>query len=307
MVTAYFAGRHVCTGNPKSFVDIPSGTSAQLNYQKGTEKNRAPFVPFVISFSDDDSGSDSEEIRQSKALETKGNALGVDANRRPPASSLPKSQTLQRTTKVEARLMPKKLSLSRTSVSSIAKINGANSENGGRSLTEQRSRVTNLNIPNNRLVGQEHGGTQKTQIAIRENELKLKSAQQNKEIVSGSSRDYNMTDSDNDTDRKRRATSADFVPREKRDPEKKRLKLGEPQKSQLISDVPSGNSLMEDGGQQRINESIHRGKEIPLGKMHSGATQQKKQNDTLHLLSGSRSTGVKGCEGAAFFCLFFPL
>ncbi|GFZ14886.1 hypothetical protein Acr_24g0010760 [Actinidia rufa] len=306
-------GRRVSTGNPKSFVDIPSGTSAQLNYQKGTEKNRAPFVPFVISFSDDDSGSDSEEIKRSQALETKGNALGVDANRRPPASLLPKSQTLQRTTKVEARLMPKKLSLGRTFVSSITKINGANSKNGGRPLTEQRSRVRNFNAPNNRLVGQEHGVNQKThlsssklqdlrqQIAIRENELKLKSAQQNKEIVSGSSRDYNTTDSDNDTARKRRATSADFVPREKRDPEKKRLKLSDPHKSQLISNVPSGNSLMEDGGQQRINERIHRDKEIPLGKMHAGAAQQKKQDDTRHLLSGSRSTGVKGCAGADVF------
>ncbi|XP_057487483.1 uncharacterized protein LOC130773556 isoform X1 [Actinidia eriantha] len=306
-------GRRVSTGNPKSLVDIPYGTSAQLNYQRGTEKNRTPFVPFVISFSDDDSGSDSEEIQRSQALETKGNVLGVDANRRPPASLLPKSQTLQRTTKVEARLMPKKLSLSRTFVSSITKINGANAENGGRPLTEQRSRVRNFNTPNNRLVGQEHGVNQKThlsssklqdlrqQIAIRENELKFKSTQQNKEIVSGSSRDYNTTDSDNDTARKRRATSADFVPRERRDPEKKRLKLSDPHKSQLISNVPSGNSLMEDGGQQRINERIHRDKEIPLGKMHAGAAQQKKQDDTRHLLSGSRSTGVKGCAGADVF------
>ncbi|GFZ14889.1 ACT domain-containing protein [Actinidia rufa] len=216
-------GRRVSTGNPKSFVDIPSGTSAQLNYQKGTEKNRAPFVPFVISFSDDDSGSDSEEIKRSQALEAKGNAL-------------------------------------------VAKLQDL-----------------------------------RQQIAIRENELKLKSAQQNKEIVSGSSRDYNTTDSDNDTARKRRATSADFVPREKRDPEKKRLKLSDPHKSQLISNVPSGNSLMEDGGQQRINERIHRDKEIPLGKMHAGAAQQKKQDDTRHLLSGSRSTGVKGCAGADVF------
>ncbi|KAL7228845.1 hypothetical protein ACSBR2_007518 [Camellia fascicularis] len=309
-------GRCVSTNNPKSFVNIPSRTSAQLNYQKSTEKNRAPFVPFVISFSDDDSGSDSEEFRHPKASETKGNAQGMDGNRRPHTSAVPESQILQRTTRNESRVMPRKVSLSRTFVSSMTKINGPNSRNG-QSLVEQRARFRISNTLNKKLADREHGGNQnmhlnssklqdlRQKIAIREKELKLKSAQQNKETVSGTSKDHNLMESDIDAVRDCRATSADFVLFETKQPDKKRPKLNESHQSQLISDVqqqmrpaqsvlPSERSMLKNGGEQIINEHSHRDRETPLGTMHTGAAQQKKKDDTQGpLSSGNRSTGVK--------------
>ncbi|GMP22943.1 hypothetical protein CsSME_00000725 [Camellia sinensis var. sinensis] len=330
MVSTYFAGRCVSTNNPKSFVNIPSRTSAQLNYQKSTEKNRAPFVPFVISFSDDDSGSDSEEFRHPKASETKGNAQGMDGNRRPHASAVPESQILQQTTRNESRVMPRKVSLSRTFVSSMTKINGPNTRNG-QSLVEQRARFRISNTLNKKLADREHGGNQnmhlnssklqdlRQKIAIREKELKLKSAQQNKETVSGTSKDHNLMESDIDAVRDCRATSADFVLFETKQPDKKRPKLNESHQSQLVSDVqqqmrpaqsvlPSERSMLKNGGEQIINEHSHRDRETPLGTMHTGAAQQKKKDDTRGpLSSGNRSTGVKYGEDASYFCLCYPI
>ncbi|KAL6980502.1 hypothetical protein U1Q18_022140 [Sarracenia purpurea var. burkii] len=322
MVPSFFAGTCVSTLNPKSLVDLSSRTSVQPRNQKGTEKNRAPFVPFVICFSEDDSGSDSEEFRQSKAPEAKGNSLTVGGNRRAPASSLPKSQIPHWAKKNDATSMPRKASLSRSFVSSMAKINGANSRNSGYSLVEQGSHVRNSNTLHKKLTGMDHGGDQnmhfnssklqdlRQQIANREKELKLKSAQQNKETGLDSSRNYNITDSDNDSVRKRRVSSAGFVPFDQIDlDKKKRPKISEPHRSRLISDIWKQTSLvgpvhsvvisekpvLQNGGQLSITDLSHRDKETPLGTMHSGAVLEKKQDDTLGPLSvGKRSTGVKG-------------
>ncbi|KAG5557702.1 hypothetical protein RHGRI_007823 [Rhododendron griersonianum] len=309
------------TGNPKSIGHIPSRPSVHPNSEKITEKNRAPFVPFVISFSDDESGSESGEFRQSKVSEAKGIAQGVDGNRRPPSSSMLKSQIVHQTPKNEGSSMPKKAALSRTFVSSMTKINGP--RNGGHSLVEQRSRVRNFNTLNKKLAAQENGGNHnihlntsklqdlRQQIAIREKEIKLKSAQQSKETVSGSSRDYNVTDLGYEASKKRRVASA--IPFENRDPDKKRQKLSEPNPSQLISDVLqqqphvqsdvlSEKCVAENAGQHGINEHCHRDEETSLGTILSGEAKQRMQGVThCPLSSGDRSTVVKGGENAANF------
>ncbi|XP_058208420.1 uncharacterized protein LOC131321424 isoform X1 [Rhododendron vialii] len=310
------AGRCNSTGNPKSIGHIPSKPSVHPNSEKITEKNRATFVPFVISFSDDDSGSESGEFRQSKVSEAKGSAQGVDGNRRPPSSSMLKSQMVHQTPKNEGSSMPKKAALSLTFVSSMTKINGP--RNGGRSLVEQRSHVRNFNTLNKKLAAQENGGNHnihlntsklqdlRQQIAIREKEIKLKSAQQSKETVSGSSRDYNVTDLGYEASKKCRVASA--IPFENRDPDKKRQKLSEPNPSQLISDVLqqqphvqsdvlSEKRVAENAGQHGINEHCHRDEGTSLGTMLSGEAKQRMQGVThCPLSSGERSTDVKGAD-----------
>ncbi|KAA8534236.1 hypothetical protein F0562_031753 [Nyssa sinensis] len=305
------AGKSISTNNSASFVDVPSRTSTQPNYHKSFEKNR---VPFVISFSDDDSGSDSEECTQEKTLETKCNSLGVDANRRPPASSLAKSQILQRTTRNETKVMPKRVSLSRTFVSSTAKINGGISKNGGPSFVGPRSRVRNFNTLKQKLSGLERKGNQnvhlnsrklqdlRQQIALWENKLKLKPAQQNKETISGSCRDYNISNLKNDADGK--CGSAEFVQFEPKEPDKKRLKVSGTHSSQLSDDLQetlaaqsmlaSEKSVLEKRVHKSIDDRSCRDKEVPLGITHTSVAQWPKQDDNRGpASSGDLPNGVK--------------
>ncbi|XP_052204399.1 uncharacterized protein LOC127809565 [Diospyros lotus] len=313
-------GRCVSTKNSKSSVDIPSITSGRPNYQKSTERNRAPFVPFVISFSDDDSSSDAEELRQLKSSETRVNPVGVDRSQRLPASLVPKPQKIQRTTENEARVMPRKASLSRTFVSSTDKINGVNSMNGRHSMIKLQSRVKNSNTLNRRLVGGEHGVNQnmhlntsklqdlRQQIEIMEKELKLKSAKQNKEPILGSSKDYDIKDVENGTTRKCRATSVDSVPFELKESNKKRLKLSEPpptlnsdvrqQKPPVQAVLPSEKTVVENHSQPRNTDLDQQGKETQH-KMHAGAAQKKKEDDAQGpISSGNQSNCIKDVAAA---------
>ncbi|XAR66309.1 hypothetical protein NMG60_11012493 [Bertholletia excelsa] len=314
--------RQVASSNPKFFVDKVPKNSALPNYQKSTEKNRAPFVPFVISFSDDDSGSDSEEFRQPKAPEIKGNTYTpvVEGNRRLHSSSVTKSHLSQSTTRNKSRVIPRKVPLSRTFVPSITKISGANSKNRAHSSLELRSRDRKFATLNKKPVGLENGGNQnmhlnsnelqdlRQQIAIREKELKLKSVQQNGGTVSGSSRDHILAESSNGGARKCRATSADSILFEAKEPDKKRLKVNEPYPTRKISDIqkqkppvktvfPFEKSVLETGGQRSINEHSYHDKAIPLVTMHTRAVQLKRLDDAQNDLSqGNQSAGFKGAD-----------
>lgn len=271
-------------------------------------------MPFVISFSDDDSGSDSEECGQGNAYETK-NVAGV--NGRHPAASFAKLQMLPGNAK-KGTMVPRNVSLSHTFVSSMTKDNVASSNNGNPVLGEKRSHVKHINILNKNKAEQEHGcnenvhlNSSKLQdlrqlIAIRENELKLKAAKQNKEPASGKT--DSATNLSNRATRIRREAPADFVHLELKEPDKKRLKVGESHSCKVNSDGRKGiaavesnlcleKSVLELCGKPIVDNHSCCDKEIALG-----TTQwQNEEENRGSVLASNLHSVVEG----TFFCLFY--
>ncbi|KAL3523790.1 hypothetical protein ACH5RR_016624 [Cinchona calisaya] len=291
------------TVKPVSMVGVSSRASQQSDHLKGSEKNREPFVPFVISFSDEDTGSDSEDSRRN-TLVTKHNKQGVDRNRKPPVLSVQKSQKLQQNTTKKTSLINRESSLSRSYVSSVAKIDGATSWNSG-----QLPNIRNFSILQ-RGAGQNHGPGRKTNvhlnsnkrqlqdlrqlIAIRESELKHKSRLQTKKPLAGLSRDGKIRNPSNLGDRVRKASGFDGQS-DLNEPDKKRLKIGGLQSGQLDSDchnnlcslqpmLTSGKSRLDDCGIENIDDHSHCDKRVPFGtslSSHSGVQEQAETRDSL--------------------------
>ncbi|KAK7295701.1 hypothetical protein RJT34_18612 [Clitoria ternatea] len=196
----------------------------------GTDKN------LVISFSDDDSGSD---------LETKANASRMDGGVKQPSSSLEKPIKLQQNAWSLHKQLPKRASLSRTFNSSMTKIPGSNSKGAGSTSLPQGMRARTFNPMKKNLANQERGRDQvvsnnnklqdlRHQIALRESELKLKAAQQNKEYASVLGRDHNAMNSKNNTARKHTPVSSGPAQLEPKEPNRKRLKLGTSHSTLLV-------------------------------------------------------------------------
>lgn len=232
MFFAYLVGGSVLNRNPPHTA-ATSRTSMHSKNRKGTEKNR---VPFVISFSDDDdSGSDSEEFRNGN-IESDEVARGVTDNRKL-STSLANSQMVQQTAKTSIK-MPKKLSMGRT-VSSMNRYNGTSAKNGGSTSVGVKTHHKKSNPPNKiKFAPNVHINSNKLQdlrqlIAIRENELKSKSGQLNKEVASSALK--NSTNMNFKISAVRSRDSAEGVVVEPKEPEKKRLKVVEPSTSALIS------------------------------------------------------------------------
>lgn len=211
-------------------------TTIQQTSQKDLKKNQLPpkSSPWtghvstdknlVISFSDDDSGSDHE---------TKGNASRLDSSIKRTNSSLGKSNKLKQT--CLPKEVPKGPSLSRTFVSSMTKISGSNSKGVGSMPPVQGSKARNFNLVNKNLVrGRDQGLVSndnklqdlRHQIALRENELKLKAAQQNKESVSVLSKDHSAMNPKKPVLTPSKSTPVSSGPAqfEPTEPSKKRLK-----------------------------------------------------------------------------------
>ncbi|KAM4104531.1 hypothetical protein ACJW30_06G165000 [Castanea mollissima] len=277
----------VISGNSlASSIDVQSRTSLPPIPQKSFDKNRvplksatpgwrAPLGPdnnnLVIRFSDDDSGSDSEEYGQEKAS-GKGNMTVVNGNRRVPVPSLAKSNMLGKSARNINKVMPKKLSSSRTFMPSMNSIQGANSKGAGPSTVDQGSRGRNLNALNKNFGSRERGFDQsvglnnnklqdlRQQIALREIELKYKSALQTKESALVPYRDHNATNLSNNTARRFNATGANSLRSEPREPDKKRLKVRGSFNTQRSPagqrDIPSANSTLPSKGPALENTSM---------------------------------------------------
>ncbi|XP_054801394.1 uncharacterized protein LOC129305366 isoform X2 [Prosopis cineraria] len=212
----------------------------------------------VISFSDDDSGSDSEDGKQDKAVESKGNASRLDNNQKPPALSSAKSYKLVNGARSVNKSLPKRSPLNHTSFSSATKTHGSNSKVAGPFSMGQGSRSRNFYILNKNLARPERKNEQgvvsnnnklqdlRQQIAIRESELKLKAAQQNKEPPSSLGRDHNAIKLKSVTARK--YAYSENVQLESKEPDKKRLKFGRsyatPQAIENLPEVPATKSLL---------------------------------------------------------------
>ncbi|KAL2329609.1 hypothetical protein Fmac_017190 [Flemingia macrophylla] len=187
----------------------------------GTDKN------LVISFSDDDSGSD---------IETKSIASRLDSSIKRISSSLEKSNKLQQIAKSVPKGVLKRSSLNRTFIPPVTKIPGSNSKSARSIPPVQGPRAPNFNPLNKNLANRERGRDQgvvsndnklqdlRHQIALRENELKLKAAQQNKESASVLGRDHKAMNSKNGA-RKNTPVSSGSAQLEPKEPDRKRLKL----------------------------------------------------------------------------------
>ncbi|XP_068328699.1 uncharacterized protein [Pyrus communis] len=346
-------GKVVCGNDPASPADIQTQISVQSTSQKSNDTNRIPLKSatpgwgapmgsndnLVINFSDDDSRSDSEETehRKEKARETKSHVTGVVFNGKPPTSSLARSNKLQQTARNADKVMPKKLGMNRTFISSMSKIRGANFRDSGPSSVNQGSRVRNYDSMNKNLVSQERGRDQgaglnnsklqdlrhqirdqgvglntsklqdlRHQIALRESELKLKSAQRTKESIT--CRDDNAASQHRDGASKSSVRYSDVTQIEPKEPDKKRLKVGGPFSTQSSvqgpQDVPVAKSILsskvsaaEDDGPMNRVKVDHGQKGIP-GPTELSIVEWKNQNDK-HVAATSENicNGVKDGAG----------
>ncbi|XP_071934633.1 uncharacterized protein [Coffea arabica] len=287
-----------------SMVGLSSRASQRSDHLKSSEKNRGPFVPFVISFSDDDSGSDSDDSRRN-TLATKDQTQGVDRSSRPPVSSLQRSPKLLQNKTKKARLVNREAFPSRPFV------NGATSWNC-RQIPSSR----NFSTVQKGVAG-DHGSLQKSivhvntnkrqlqdlrqLIAIRESQLKLKSTQQTKNSVGGSGSDGKFKNPGNPGNRVRKDSGFDLRG-ELNKADKKRLKTGEPQCSQLDLDnnlhslqpiLTSGKSRVDNSGKESVDDHDHRSKKLSLGTSLSGVQKQSEARDSLSL-ENSLNTAIAG-------------
>jgi hypothetical protein len=198
-------------------------------------------------FSDDESGSESED-GEDKSLKTKLNMTVVNENGRLPSTSSTKSSMSQQATR-NVNSIPKKSSMSCSFNSSMTKTNRvANSRGAGSSSVGQGSQVKKFNSIKRNLASLEHGlelgvdlnSTKvrdlRQQIALRERELKLKAASQKKESPSVSGKDYKSTNISIAAARKSNAAFYEVGQLAPKEPDRKRLKVGGSYSKQLNSD-----------------------------------------------------------------------
>ncbi|XVE69144.1 hypothetical protein DITRI_Ditri09bG0127000 [Diplodiscus trichospermus] len=315
------AGNSISGNNLASTVDIRQ--SIPPKSQKNIEKNRLPFKStnpswyapsgggnnLVIRFSDDESGSDSEGCSQQKTAENKSNSTR-DGTQRHLSSSIPRLNKSGQISRNSTRVIPKK-PLSRTFISSMTKINGgANSRAAGPSSVNQGSQryvnPRNKNSASQDLVSDQGVGSNNSklmdlrqQIALRENELKLKAAQQHKEIVSASTMNL-----ENGAGRKWIPTPADAVSMDPKEREKKRLKVSENNVNHLNpgvqqevhrvkSNLVSKDQKLEANSMQSDDKVDHSKKVASMSKAKTSIKWEKKDDKLVDVSSEDMSKVVK--------------
>nr|XP_043614726.1 uncharacterized protein LOC122586803 [Erigeron canadensis] len=272
--------------NNSTRISADSKTSVQLNNRKGTEKNR---VPFVISFSDDDSGSESEEYVRGNKIESVEMTRGVTDNRKS-STSMGNSQMWQQAAKTNKQI-PKKRSMTRIFAPSTNRVNATLSNNGGSSSVGAKTHLKKSNPPSkNKLGPNVHVNSNKVQdlrqlIAIRENELKSRSDKPDKEAVPSSLKNSTNMKAKNVAVRTR--DSAERVFTEPKEPEHKRLKLSEPPTNAPTSagqhDKPpsestgAGTSALDIDGLNGRYDGSYCDKEILGGTRQTSSLQQTKE------------------------------
>ncbi|KAK5835455.1 Golgi to ER traffic 4 [Gossypium arboreum] len=316
------AGNAIAGNNIAGAVDVLSQQAIPPMSQKNVEKNQLPvkstnrswYAPsrgsnnLVIRFSDDDSGSDSEECSRQKPVENKSNSIR-DGTQRPLTSSAPKLNKLGQTSTNTARAIPKK-PLSRKFISSMTKINGGANPRVAVSSVDQGSQIRSFNPRNKSLACHDLFSEQgvvsnnsklqdlRQQIALRESELKLKAAQQHKEIVLTSTMNL-----DNSGGRKWIATSA-YGSVDPKEPDKKRLKLGDsnfaqsnsgaqPEVHHVKSNLVSKDQKLETKSLQSKDKVDHSKKVDPVSKTKSGIKWKKKDDKLVDVSLEDASKVVK--------------
>ncbi|MCL7029872.1 hypothetical protein MKW94_014361 [Papaver nudicaule] len=291
---------------PASSVDRKVKTSVKKNFKPGSHFNPGwsrpplPDTNLVIRFSDSESESDSEDNTPLKPAAKKDSITGAHAYKRPPTSPHSKTEVLQRTSSSQLKMMPKKVSLSRTFISSMTKINGANSKTIGSSSAGRAFQNRSSGPLNKTSTSQEGECSQsvrlnnseadslRQQIAIRENQLKvqLKSAQQRQEGDTGLYHEHSATRLKDNAPVQRRPASVSFSEFSPNEPAMKRLKPDKPF-GRIISDGEQEMSRL-DGicGDDLARNS----KEIHVGRSDIVA------NRATQALLPRNFQGVKDCE-----------
>ncbi|KAK6933210.1 putative zinc-finger domain [Dillenia turbinata] len=310
--------------------------TGKQNLSKNFEKSHVPYKAaaagwyfpsaannnLVISFSDDDSGTDSEETRRERMVYSKGKASRMNAIKRPPAS-LPAKSVPRQYAGNGPKTFPKKGSLSRIFSSAINKNQGVNSRNAGSSMVDCGLHARNFNSLQRTFGNREHGFKQvlnpnttklqdlRQQIAMRENELKLKS-QQIKEKIPTLSRDDSRINQNKDAGKKPKAPSANNFQSDPGEPQKKRIKVGESystwQNSEGEQEIPAAQSVLalresirgnsDLQGQKTVGRGLHE-KVVPVGRTRSGIIDSKNQEARRQLASMAASSGADlpvGCS-----------
>ncbi|XP_034928609.1 uncharacterized protein [Populus alba] len=326
------AGKANFSTNPARSADPNLQTSQQPNNNKSFDKNRVPHVSanpgkFASSgaddslvirfFSDDESGSESED-GEDKSLKTKLNMTVVNENGRLPSTSSTKSSMSQQATR-NANSIPKKSSMSCSFNSSMTKTNRvANSRGAGSSSVGQGSQVKNFNSIKRNLASLEHGlelggdlnsskvRDLRQQIALRERELKLKAASQNKESPSVSGKDYKSTNISIAAARKSNAAFYEVGQLAPKEPDRKRLKVGGSYSKQLNSDgqqkmlattynLPSKEQAPESSGLQDRNMDDYSQKERLMKVTESNVVKWERQD--------CRRVDISSAKLPAFLCV----
>ena len=234
MFPAYLIGTSALTRNPTP-TTATSRSSVHLNNRKSSEKKR---VPFLISFSDEDSDSDSEEyIEEGIEIDCDEMTKRVVQNRKFP-TIFGNFQKGKQPAKTNSKI-PKKVSTSRTFVSAANRANGTSSKNGGNTSIGPKSHINKSNAPSKVQFGQNvHVNSNKLQdlrqlIAIRESELKSKAGKLDKDVASSSLK--NVTNMNVKSSGVRIRDSTERILIEAKEPDNKRLKVSEPLTSNRIS------------------------------------------------------------------------
>ncbi|KAL2549193.1 putative zinc-finger domain [Forsythia ovata] len=196
--------------------------------------------------------------------------------------------------------MPRKASLSRTFVSSKNKIHGATSGNRSSSGPDHLPK-TNVHLNTTKLQDL------RQMIAIRENELKLKSSGKNKSLGLASHGTCDAMNFANDMGKQ--AALA-----EPKEPEKKRLKITEPRQNTMgasgqevmppvESMLASKNPLLENDRQQILENCCHNNGKSKPGTSHTIHAKGQEQNENVvpvsskNLLVGAKEgSGTTRCQ-----------
>lgn len=309
--------------------NIQTQTTRQPTLQKNIKKNQLPpkSSPWtghvgtdknlVISFSDDDSGSD---------LENKGNASRLNNNLKRPSSSLekPNQLKLQKNAKSLHNEMPKRPSLSRTFISSGTKIPSSNSKGAGSLSLGKGPRARNFNPMSKTFTIQERGHDQgavlndnklqdlRHQIALRETEIRLKAVQQSKESTLALGRDHNAMNLKNDAVRK--TTPLRDAQLEPKEPDTKRMKLGPShdtpkavggqQEGNIVKSIlPSKDSTSGNFPQER-NKVDHNQNEIPSREESTLMISQRQPDNLVDNSLQNRPCRSREGKYFAFFRLY---
>lgn len=249
----------VDAGGPTAIsTEFPTRPSIQTKHEKslgmnqvghksgrsGTGGSSGPNSNLVISFSDDESSSDSDEGRWDKRSEDIAKTVRMNGNQKPPTLAWKTSKKLEYPTRDLKQMMSKKMPSSRTFIHPKTKNQGANNGIGSAPSIGQGSTGRSLSMLNQKLECQEHGSDHvvgsrnlelqdlRQQIALRETELKLKLAHQNKQSVLSSFRNsYGLNLNRNPggtsvTTSAQLPRSVDFPQLDAKEPPRKRLKVG---------------------------------------------------------------------------------
>ncbi|CAL9205695.1 uncharacterized protein LOC135631820 isoform X1 [Musa acuminata AAA Group] len=212
--------RNLQTGNSSSIANTKFHTSTKRYYDKTFRTKQVPFKlnknralswhkkisddNLVISFSDDDSGTDSENSKPEATTEKKDNAVRSVKCKMPLTLSRRQHEILHQSTQFGTRLKSNKGVAGRVPFSSTGKNNGSNFGPPRTSSSEKVEHIQKQITALKSSISQVHGQIRDTvladsaveslrhQIALRENELnvQMKSLAQTKDRVTGSYNDH---------------------------------------------------------------------------------------------------------------------